>query len=292
MRVGVVLPQTEVAGDVAAVRAFAAAVDELGFDHLLAYDHVLGAVHDDREPTLTGPYTEHDPFHDPLVLFAHLAALHPRLEYVTGVLVLPQRQTALVARQVADLALLALGGVRICVGVGWNWVEYEALGMPFGRRGAREDEQVPLLRDLWAGGLVTGATAEERLDRVALVPPPTEVPPVWIGGSSPPAYRRGARIGDGFLFAGPAARALDGWEQVRSALDDEGRDPSRFGADWCLRAEDADGVAERVERWTGVGGTHASVVTLGLGFGADVDAHVDHLAAVAGALRLGVGAGA
>ncbi len=286
MRVGAVLPQTEIAGDVGAVRAFAAAVDELGFDHLLAYDHVLGADHADRQPPLTGPYTPADPFHDPLVLFAHLAALQPRLEYVTGVLVLPQRQTALVARQVADLALLAPGGVRLGVGVGWNWVEYEALGMPFGRRGAREDEQVALLRELWRGGLVTGDTAEERFERVALVPPPGTVPPVWIGGFSAPAYRRAARIGDGFLFAGPTARAHDGWAAVREALAEEGRDPAGFGADWCLRGGDADAVATRVEGWADAGGTHASVVTLGLGLGDDVHAHVAHLAGVADALGL------
>lgn len=286
MRVGAVLPQTEIAGDVAAVRTFAAAADELGFDHLLAYDHVLGAAHEGRDPPLTGPYTPADPFHDPLVLFAHLAALHPRLEFVTGVLVLPQRQTALVARQVADLALLAAGGVRLGVGVGWNWVEYDALGMPFHRRGAREDQQVPLLRELWRGGLVTEATAEERFDRVALVPAPATVPPVWIGGFSPPAYRRAARLGDGFLFAGPTARAHEGWEQVRAALAEEGRDPAGFGADWCLRGDDADEVASRVVGWRDVGGTHASVVTLGLGFGGDVDAHVAHLAGVAESLGL------
>jgi probable F420-dependent oxidoreductase len=286
MRVGAVLPQIEIGGDVAAVRAFVAATDELGFDHVLGYDHVLGAVHADRDPPLEGPYTEDDPFHDPLVLFAHLAALHPRLEYVTGILILPQRQTALVARQAADLAMLAPGGVRLGVAVGWNWTEYDALGQDFGTRGARLDEQIPLLRELWAGGVVTGTVGErERLDRMALVPAPAHAPTLWVGGFSEPAYRRGVRLGDGFVFAGPTERVLSGWEHVCGLLDDAGRAVDEFGADWCLRGTTAEGVADRVATWEEAGGSHASVITLGLGF-PDVDAHIAHLQAVAEALDL------
>lgn len=287
MRIGAVLPQLEIAGDADAVRTFARAVDDLGFDHLLAYDHVLGAEHADREPELVGPYDENDPFHDPLVLFGHLSALHPRLEFVTGILILPQRQTALVARQAADIALLAPGGLRLGVAVGWNWTEYDALGQDFARRGARIDEQIPLLRDLWEGGLVTGKVGEEEtFDRMALVPAPEQAPSLWIGGFSDPAYRRGARFGDGFIFAGPTDRAMQGWERVRYLLQEADRDLQDFGADWCLRGESAGDVHERIEQWRDVGGTHASVVTLGLGFGDDVDAHVRHLAAVAQELDL------
>lgn len=287
MRVGTVLPQIEIGGDVEAVRAFAAATDDLGFDHLLAYDHVLGAQHADRDPPLVGPYDEHDTFHDPLVLFAHLAALHPRLEYVTGILILPQRQTALAARQAADLALLAPGGVRLGVAVGWNWTEYDALGQDFTERGARLDEQIPLLRRLWRGGLVTATVGQERFERMALVPPPTTPPEVWVGGFSEPAYRRGAALGDGFVFAGPTARAISGWERVCELLEEEDRGVDEMGADWCLRGDTPDDVAERVATWEDAGGSHATVVTLGLGFGDDVDAHIDHLAGVAGALSLG-----
>ena len=287
MRIGAVVPQIEIGGDVGAVRDFAAAVDDLGFDHLLAYDHVLGAAHDDRDPPLVGPYDQHDPFHEPLVLFAHLAALHPRLEYVTGILILPQRQTALAARQAADLAMLAPGGVRLGVAVGWNWTEYDALGQEFGDRGARLDEQVPMLRRLWRGGLVTGTVGDrERLDRVALVPSPPRAPEVWIGGFSEPAYQRGAALGDGFVFAGPTARAMEGWERVCEFLEEEGRSVEDFGADWCLRGETGDDVADRVAAWEEAGGSHASVVTLGLGHEADVDAHVAHLEDVAAALDL------
>lgn len=286
MRVGTVLPQIEIGGDVEAVRAFAAATDELGFDHLLAYDHVLGAEHADRDPELVGPYDQYDPFHDPLVLFAHLAALHPRLEYVTGILILPQRQTALVARQAADLAMLAPGGVRLGVAVGWNWTEYDALGQDFSTRGARLDEQIPLLRRLWRGGLVTGDVDDEHFERVALVPAPPQPPELWVGGYSEPAHQRGAALGDGFVFAGPTQRALDGWERVCALLDEEERQVDDMGADWCLRGETSDDVAERVATWEEAGGSHATVVTLGLGFDADVDAHVAHLQGVAEALEL------
>lgn len=286
MHIGTVLPQIEIGGDVGAVRAFAAATDELGFDHLLAYDHVLGAEHADREPALVGPYEEHDPFHDPLVLFAHLTALHPRLEYVTGILILPQRQTALAARQAADLAMLAQGGVRLGVAVGWNWTEYDALGQDFSERGARLDEQIPLLRRLWRGGLVTAEVSDERFERMALVPAPPTPPEVWVGGFSEPAYQRGASLGDGFIFAGPTDRALQGWERVAELLEEEGRDVDDMGADWCLRGDTPDDVADRVATWADAGGSHATVVTLGLGFGDDVDAHVAHLEGVAESLEL------
>lgn len=287
MRIGAVLPQLEIAGDVGAVRAFTAAVDELGFDHLLAYDHVLGAEHVDREPPLTGPYDQDDPFHDPLVLFAHLTALHPRLEYATGILILPQRQTALVARQAADLAMLAPGGVRLGVAVGWNWTEYDALGQDFTERGARLDAQIPLLRRLWGGHVLQATVGTERFERVALVPAPPAPPSIWVGGFSEPAYRRGAALGDGFVFAGPTQRATDGWERLCALLEEEGRDVDEVGADWCLRGETPDDVADRVATWEDVGGSHATVVTLGLGFGGDVDAHVAHLEGVAEALGLG-----
>jgi probable F420-dependent oxidoreductase len=149
MEIGVVYPQIELGGDPVAVRRFGTAVEDLGFDHLLTYEHVLGAVHADRTPELTGPYTEDDPFHDPFVMFAYLAAITERIKFATGILVLPQRQTALVARQAADVDLLSGGRLRLGVGVGWNHVEYEALGEDFHTRGARQEEQIELLRRLF-----------------------------------------------------------------------------------------------------------------------------------------------
>ena len=152
MKIGAVYPQTELRGDPDAVRRIGLAAESLGYDYLLAYDHVVGAVHADREPALTGPYTEHDPFHDPFVMFAYLAGITDRLEFATGVLILPQRQTVLVAKQSADLDLLSGGRLRLGVGVGWNYVEYNALGQSFARRGQRADEQIGILRSLWRGG--------------------------------------------------------------------------------------------------------------------------------------------
>src|ERR1700729_2425486 len=142
MQIGAVYPQIELQGDPSAVRRLGVAVEGLGFDYLLAYDHVLGAVHADRTPPLTGPYTEHDPFHDPFVMFAYLAAITERLQFATGILILPQRPTGLVARQAADLDLLSGGRLRLGVGIGWNHVEYEALGQQFRARGARQEEQI------------------------------------------------------------------------------------------------------------------------------------------------------
>src|SRR5438132_2603453 len=154
MQIGVVYPQNELRGDPSAVRRIGGAVEDLGFDHLLAYDHVLGAVHADRTPPITGPYTEHDPFHDPFVMFAYLAGITERIRFATGILVLPQRQTALVARQVADVDLLSGGRLRLGVGVGWSHVEYEALGEDFRTRGARQEEQIGLLRRLFTEPVV------------------------------------------------------------------------------------------------------------------------------------------
>src|ERR1035437_7196596 len=146
--------QIQLRGDPRAVRRLGRAVEELGFDYLLAYDHVLGAVHADRTPQLTGPYTEHDPFHDPFVMFAYLAAITERIQFATGILILPQRQTALVARQAADLELRSGGRLRLGVWIGWNHVEYEALGQQFRTRGARQEEQIGLLRQLFTEPVV------------------------------------------------------------------------------------------------------------------------------------------
>jgi probable F420-dependent oxidoreductase len=196
MHIGVVYPLTELRGDPAAVRRIGTAVEDLGFDHLLAYDHVLGAVHADRTRRLTGPYTERDPFHDPFVMFAGITE---RIHFATGVLVLPQRQTALVARQAADVDLLSGGRLRLGVGVGWNHVEYEALGQDFRTRGARQEEQIQLLRRLFTEPVVDFSGRFDRVDRASLVPKPARpipicsvdrpmrrstAPPVWRTASS------------------------------------------------------------------------------------------------------------
>src|SRR3954465_13920058 len=178
MQIGVVYPQTELHGDPAAVREVGLAVERLGFDHLLAYDHVLGVVHADRERPLAGIYSEVDPFHDPLVIFGYLAGITERIGFASGVMVLPQRSTALVARQAADVDLLSGGRLRLGVGVGWNHVEYEALGQDFGTRGARQEEQIALLRRLFTEPVVDFAGRFDRVDRAALMPKPARPIPI------------------------------------------------------------------------------------------------------------------
>src|ERR1700740_3046572 len=198
MRIGVVFPQTELGGDPAVVRAYGQRVEELGFTHILAYDHVVGAdpkVHRGWH----GPYNIHSTFHEPFVLFGYLAAL-TTLELVTGVIILPQRQTALVAKQAAEVDLLTGGRFRLGVGVGWNPVEYEALGLSFETRGQRADEQIPLLRRLLTEQSVTHDGAFDRVTAAGLAPLPVQRPiPIWIGGQSPPAYRRIGRLADGWF---------------------------------------------------------------------------------------------
>ncbi len=289
MQIGVVYPQTELRGDPAAVRQIGRAVEQLGFDHLLAYDHVLGAVHADRDPQLTGPYTEHDPFHDPFVMFAHLAAITERIQFATGVLVLPQRQTALVARQAADVDLLSGGRLRLGVGIGWNHVEYEALGQEFGTRGARQEEQIELLRRLFTEPVVDFSGRFDRVDRASLVPKPARSIPIWLGGSSEPAFDRAARVADGFIFSGGAIdRTVDRWQRLRQRVLDRGRSIDDFGADYLVRSQGGgvDEVANVLDAWREAGGTHASVVTMGLGL-TTADGHIDYLASVAAALGLG-----
>ena len=286
MKIGVVYPQTEMRGDPAAVARFGRAAEDLGFDHLVAYDHVLGAVHDGRAMPLNGPYTERDAFHDPFVMFSYLAGITDKLEFFTGVLVLPQRQTALVARQAADVALLSAGRLRLGVGVGWNRVEYQGLGSEFRGRGPREEEQINVLRRLWTGEVVDFTGESHRLDRVALNPAPDSQIPIWLGGLGDRAFDRAARMGDGFVFAASFDYAVAGWRDLQERRKTLGRATTPFGAE-CIVSGRAglDEVAGRVEAWREAGGTHASILTMRLGLDS-VDAHIDWMEKAAAALGL------
>jgi probable F420-dependent oxidoreductase len=287
MQIGVVYPQTELRGDPTAVRRIGRAAEDLGFAHLLAYDHVLGAVHADRSRQLTGPYTEHDPFHDPLVMFAYLAGITERIQLATGVLVLPQRPTALVARQAADLDLLSGGRLRLGVGIGWNHVEYEALGQDFRTRGARQEEQIELLRRLFTETVVDFTGRFHRLDRVSLVPRPARPIPIWLGGSSAAAFDRAARLADGFIFFGGSSDdTVHAWNQLRGRVRDLGRSVDDFGADWVALPRGGVGnIPAEVDAWREAGGTHISLVSMGLGLDS-ADAQIDYLASIANALNL------
>jgi len=284
MRVGVIYPQIELGGDPEAVRRFGAAAEALGYDHLLAYDHVVGATHD-REPKLWGPYTDKDPFHDPFIMFAYLAGQTERIEFVTGVIILPQRQTALVAKQAADLDLLSRERLRFGIGVGWNYVEYEALGQDFKTRGRRADEQIELMRRYWTEPLVSFEGSFDRVDRGNILPRPRRRIPIWVGGFTEPAYRRGGQLGDGFIFAGKEAH--DGWQRVRHHLDAAGRSSDGFGRDLMTNAcRSADDCLKAMDAWRDAGGTHASVCTMGMGFDS-VSAHIDFIAGIKSRLEAG-----
>ncbi len=278
MKIGAVYPQTELRGDPAAVRRIGLAVESAGLDHLLAYDHVVGAVKADRDPPLWGPYDEHDPFHDPFVMFAYLAAITDRIELATGVLILPQRQTVLVAKQSADLDLLSGGRLRLGVGVGWNYVEYDALGEDFSTRGRRADEQIGLLRELWRGDVLSFDGEFDSVDRGVVIPGPGRRIPIWVGGFSRRAFERGVTLGDGFIFAGDEARVHNALADVRALAAERGRELDDFGLDYvALTLTTPTAAADAALRWRDAGGTHFSAVSMGAGRDS-VDAHIDFFA--------------
>ena len=292
MQIGVVFPQTEMPADPGAVRAYAQGVEALGFAHLLAYDHVVGAdpaVHQGWD----GPYDVRTTFHEPLTLFAFLAGTCG-LELVTGILILPQRQTALVAKQAAEVDLLTGGRFRLGVGLGWNLVEYEALGKDFSTRGRRMGEQVELLRRLWTEPSVTFEGAYDEVRGAGLAPLPLQRPiPVWFGAASPPAYRRAGRLGDGWFPQVPPGHGLEeARATVEGAAREAGRDPATLGMEGrvSLAAGPADAALakalEHAGRWREAGASHLSVNTMGAGLGG-VDGHLRALAEVARALGLG-----
>jgi probable F420-dependent oxidoreductase len=288
VQIGVVFPQTEIGADAAAVRAYATAVEELGFAHLLVYDHVLGA-----DPTVhrgwAGPYDIDSTFHEPFVLFGYLAAL-TSLELVTGIVILPQRQTVLVAKQAAEVDLLTEGRFRLGVGIGWNAVEYEALGRDFGDRGRRSEEQVALLRRLWTERSVTHDGEHERVTGAGIAPLPVQRPiPVWFGAASPPALRRAGRLGDGWFPMVPPGPHLDEARAiVEGAAEAVGRDPGALGMEGRVSWGDG-GTAQLVdhaERWRRAGATHVSVNTMRAGLASVAD-HLRVLGESAAALGLG-----
>jgi probable F420-dependent oxidoreductase len=286
VQIGVVFPQTELGGDAGAVRQYAQAVEQQGFRHLLVYDHVVGADPSVHSPW-RGPYDIDTTFHEPFVLFGFLAAL-TSLELVTGVIILPQRQTALVAKQAAEVDLLTGGRFRLGIGVGWNRVEYDALAQDFTTRGRRSGEQVELLRRLWTERAVTATVDGEQVIGAGIAPQPVQRPiPVWFGCSSPPAYRRAGRLGDGWfpqIQPGPdleQARAI-----VEGAAREAGRDPSTIGMEGRISWRGGlDETVAAVQSWRATGATHAAINTMGAGF-SSVDEHVAALAALATAVGL------
>lgn len=279
MQLGAVYPTTEVAGDPDAIRKFVSAVESLGYTSLMAYDHVVLTQHEGRDPPLTGPYTERDSFHDPFVFLAFAAALNDTLELVTGVICLPQRQTALVAQQAANVDLLSRERLRLGVGIGWNYVEFEALGMDFRNRARRIEEQVELLRRLWTEPVIDFEGRYHRIDRGGINPRPRRPIPLWLGGHSEPAYVRGARLGDGFIFAADGAGAVEAWQRVRELLAGFGRDEAAYGRDLlAIFARGAQQAVDHLRTFRDAGGQRGFVPSMNQGLGGDIDAHIDYLA--------------
>jgi probable F420-dependent oxidoreductase len=285
MHIGVVFPQTELGGDVGAVRAYALRVAELGYRHVLAYDHVVGAdpaVHTGWD----GPYDVTTTFHEPFVLFGYMAAI-TELEMVTGIIILPQRQTALVAKQAAEVDLLTRGRFRLGIGLGWNAVEYEALGQDFTTRGRRVEEQVDLLRRLWTERSVTYEGSFDTVTGAGLAPLPVQRPiPVWFGAQSERAYRRAGRLADGwFPQVRPGAELDEARRVVEQAAVEAGRDPALLGMEGRVSWRDSqEKLAQHAASWRGAGASHLSVNTMGSGL-RTVDEHLAALEAAAEVLK-------
>lgn len=270
MKIGVVFPQTEIDSDPQVVAKFATTAESLGYDHLLAYDHVLGANTQSR-PDWQGPYTSQSMFQEPFVLFSYLAGLTTTIELVTAVIILPQRQTALVAKQAACVDVLSKGRLRLGVGTGWNDVEYEALGADFHNRGRRSEEQIDLLRKLWGDEAITFDGEWHKVTDAGLNPLPVNKEiPIWLGGMAPAVIDRVARLANGwFPFVNKNLKSQIG--QMHDAAKKAGRDPANIGIECIIPADTS---LEDLKALQDMGVTHVAVVTMNQNL-ADPQAHLD-----------------
>lgn len=289
--IGAVLPQNELPADPEAVRRYLTHLDREGYAGVMAYDHVLGADTSSR-PGWRGAYDLDDPFLEVLTAFAWAAAFTERLELVTGVLVLPQRQTALVAKQAATIDLLSGGRMRLGVGIGWNQVEYEALDEDFHNRGRRLEEQIAVMRALWTDRVVDFDGKWHRIDRAGILPPPVQRPiPIWIGASAEVAIRRAARIADGFFPQGAPGDRMEtmlGW--LVDELERQGRDRAAFGIEPRITVSTGsdDEWRRQAAWWRDHGATQLALVTAG-GGSPTLDAHLDRLDRARAAIREEIG---
>jgi len=280
MRIGAVFPQTEIGTSAPAIRDYAQAVEAMGYTHILAYDHVVGASTATRR-NWTGPYTSESLFHEVFVLFGYLAAATSAVELVTGVLILPQRQTVLVAKQAAEVDVLSGGRFRLGVGIGWNPVEFEALGEDFHNRGVRSEEQIEVLRALWSEHAITFHGRWHHIEAAGINPLPVRRSiPIWLGGSVDATLRRAARLGDGWMpQLPPDDRARDMVERLRAYAREAGRDPDALGIEARLsvaQVRDEAGWTRFAEGWHALGATHLTVNTMGMDLPSP-DGHVEML---------------
>jgi probable F420-dependent oxidoreductase len=270
LRVGAVFPQTEIGTSRNDIHEWIAGVRDAGFQHMVAYDHVLSGEQAHHHPKLVGRYDETKPFHEVMVLFGYMAAIAPELEAVSGVVILPQRQTALVAKQAATVDLLTGGRFRLGVGIGWNDIEYQGLNESFGNRGRRIEEQIDLLRALWQAPIISYEGTWHTIDHAGLAPLPVQRPiPIWIGGSADIALQRAARLADGFFSNSgiDLERSAHEVGVIAAELERIDRDPASFGWEPRLNLSDNDPDAWRraVDWWRDHGATHLSINTMGAG---------------------------
>jgi len=278
MKLGVVLPHNEIGNDPVAIKDYLQGVEALGADHLLVYDHVLGAD-PNRPGGWRGMYDSQVAFHEPLTFLSFVAGVTSSIELVTTVLILPQRQTALVAKQAAELQVLSGGRFRMGIGTGWNKIEYEALGVPFEGRGARQEEQVELLKRLWQEDTLTFEGRHHQVSAAGINPRPEARIPVWFGGSAKPLLNRCARLGDGWMpLMGANQAASDAISYLKSTRESLGLSWDDFGIQ--SQAQFAGGNPERwsghYQKWQALGATHMAFATHNAG-STDAMGHVKRL---------------
>lgn len=278
MQIGAVFPHNEIGTDPGAIKAFAEGVESLGISHLLIYDHVLGAD-PDREGGFRGPYDKDVAFHEPFTTFAFIAAVTEKLEMITTVMILPQRQTVLAAKQAAEVALLSNNRFRLGVGVGWNEVEYVGLNETFTNRGRRQAEQVEVMRKLWSEDSLDYTGDYHRIDKASINPRPSQPIPVWFGGSAPALLDRVARLGDGWIpLMGANDKAQACIDTIKATREAAGLSFDNFGIQ--AQAQYAGGSPERWQKhaqaWQNMGCTHIAIATHNAG-PTDVDGHLSRI---------------
>ena len=277
MQLGAIFPQTEIGADPIAVRDFAQAAEAMGYEHLLVFDHVLGADPSKRE-SWERPYSHSDMFHEPFVLFGYLAGVTDEIQMTTGVLILGQRQTALVAKQAAEVDVLTGGRLRLGIGIGWNHVEYEALGEDFSNRGRRSVEQIRLLRALWTEEVISFDGRYHKVSHAGINPLPVQRPiPIWFGGGADRVMRRIGRMADGwFPQFQPDSQGQEQLAKMREYARAAGRDPGDIGIEGrvSVASGSPDDWAKSAAAWDELGASHLSVNTMRAGLSGP-DQHID-----------------